>query len=50
MFSKADFSLSHTKDLKHFIFIIPFVLLILPFVMLAYHIGLVLDLLEKLDP
>lgn len=49
MFSRTDFSLHHTKDLKHFVCILPFVMLILPFVMLAYHVGLVLDLLEKLD-
>lgn len=49
MFSKADFNLKKSEDLGHFIFILPFVLLIMPFIILAYHIGLILDMIGKLD-
>lgn len=49
MFSKDDFSFKNTENLGEFLVIIPFVLLIMPFLMLAYHVGLFLDLTEKLD-
>ncbi|MCY4380534.1 MAG: hypothetical protein OXC40_03060 [Proteobacteria bacterium] len=49
MFTRQDFSLKNTEHVWQFIFIIPFVLLIMPFLMIAYHIGLFLDLTEKLD-
>lgn len=49
MFQKDDFDFKNTEDLGHFIFILPFILVIMPFLMLAYHVGLFLDLTEKLD-
>ncbi|MCY4444819.1 MAG: hypothetical protein OXC44_08480 [Proteobacteria bacterium] len=49
MFSKEDFSLKNTDDIGAFIFILPFVLLIAPFLVLAYHIGLILDITDTLD-
>lgn len=49
MFSKEDFQLSNTEGLGEFLVILPFVMVIAPFLALAYHIGLALDLLGLLD-
>lgn len=49
MFSKEDFSIKNTEHLGEFLVILPFVMLIAPFLMLAYKIGLILDLTEQLD-
>ena len=49
MFSKKDFQLSETENLAEFCLIIPFVMLIAPFLFLAYQIGLVQAMLGFLD-
>lgn len=49
MFSREDFKISNTENLAEFLLVLPFVMLVAPFLILAYHIGLFLDLLGLLD-
>ena len=49
MFTREDFKISNTEDLGEFLVILPFVMVIAPFLFLAYQIGLVLDLMGLLD-
>ena len=49
MFSKEDFCLKNTESPLEFVIIIAFVMVIAPFLGVAYTIGFVLDMLDLLD-